>query len=255
MPALATKQDKSTSRRPFRLLPLAAVALMLCLLAAACLSPLWKGDGGRTQLLLAMTPGSAMPAMVLADYGGGRSALILFPGNKGDAQALGASLKARGTEAIDALFVPAYSPCHRGTAEWVASWPVRQAYLTDKSRTSSDFSPLLDAAAEGRITLSRLQPQEDADSHATVWTVCHNGWTWSYHHWSGGSARVTIQAPADPAEYRIDSYATGECVVSRMEADGSACILLTSPRCNRLQQHVLTLYNRKTSVHDSPTDR
>ena len=236
---MATKQDKSANRRSFRLLPLAAVALMLCLLAAACLSPVWQGDGGRLQLHLAMTPGSAMPAMALVDYGGGRSALILFPGNKGDAQALGAALKDMGIESVDALFVPAYSPCHRGAAEFAASWPVRQAYLTDKSRSSSDFSPLLDAAAEGRITLSRLQPQEDADGQATVWTACHNGWTWRYHHWPGGSARIVIQAPAGQAEYRIDSYTTGECVVSRMEADGTACILLTLPRCNRLQQYLL----------------
>ena len=239
MAVWATEQDKPASRRPFRLLPLAAVALMLCLLAAACLTPAWRGDRGRTKLLLAAAPGAAMPAVALADSGGGRSALILFPGGKGDAQALGASLKDMGTETIDALFVPAYSPCHRGAAEWAAGWSVRQAYLTDKSRSSSDFSPLLDAAAEGRITLSRLQPQEDADGDATVWTACHNGWTWRYHHWPGGSARVTIQAPDDPAECRIDSYTTGECVVSLMEADGTACILLTLPRCNHLQEYVL----------------
>ena len=245
----ATKQDKPGSRRrAFRLVPLAMAAFMLCLLAAACLSPVWKGDGNRPLLLLlAAAPGSGMPAIALADYGGGTGVLVLIPGGKGDAQALEAALKDRGAETVDALFVPAYSPCHRGAAEWVAGWPVRQAYLTDKSRSSADFSPLLDAAAEGRITLSRLQPQEGdgAEERAAAWSALHNGWTWRYQHWPGGAARCTIRPPASQEEYCFDACATGECTVSCMTADGASRLLLTIPRCNRLQRHTLPLEQQR----------
>jgi len=218
---------------------LVAVAFMLCLLAAACITPAWRGDGGPPQLHLAAAPGTTMPAMALTGYGGGRAALVLHPGGKGDAKALGAALKAQGAETIDALFVPAYSPCHRGAAEWTDAWPVRQAYLTDKSRSTADFAPILDAAAAGRITLSRLQPQ--GDGGATEWTAVHNGWTWRYRHWPGGSVRCTLKPPDAHAEYRVDAYLTGECIVTCLEADGTSRVLLTLPRCSRLQQHTIPL--------------
>ena len=226
-------------------------AAMISLLLLAIFTPAWAGDGASATLLVAAAPGASMPALALVDYGAGRQAIVLYPGGKADAQALSHELRKHGVAEVEALMVPAYSPCHKGAEVILEGFPVGRAVLTGKSRSPADFGALATAADEGRITLSRVQPR--TEGKAMAWTQAIDGWEWSFRRWGSGSCRCVLKrlcmgvGKADGLECRMDAYPTGEFVVTlndgkeRKERKGRRLLVL--PRCSVVQLRRLKLDN------------